>query len=939
MKTYLAINKNKDIVQKSSSGGVFYSLAKYILDKNGIVFGAAWNTDWLVDMKYVDNLEDLPQLMKSKYVKADVKKTFQECKEFLDQGKLVLYSGVGCQLFALKAFLKKEYNNLILCEICCHGIMPLNIWKDYLKSIQRNFPIINIDMRDKSESWENWKLTITYEDGYKDSKVLTNNPYIKAFLSDKYLSKGCYSCTCKNTNSVADIIIGDLWSLKAPDSKYKKYNDHKGCSFIHIVSPKIETTLTKLNLTLVEIDYNESLRYNSGTKNIIDESKISQYDKNLFKKKVAIISLPLHTNIGGYMQSYALKTIVEQLDYVVDVINYTPQWFKQNHLDFIKYINPYDIGSAFNYKTILDKGYSSIIVGSDQIWRPKYCSNRDISNSFLKFALNSNINKIAYGPSFGADIWEYTSSEQATASTLIKQFSAVSVREFEGVDFCSTYLNTKAEQVLDPTMLLDKEHYINLCKGIEKRSGVFTYFLDNDSTYQMQLNKWGFNTFKSKQGDVLDWLAGFRDCDYVITDSFHGCVFSIIFNKPFICIENKSRGLSRFNTLKKLFNIEKQFVDSISKVTTKLIANFKGYSNLSIYKDKSLKWLESNLKNDNFGNKNLVDTVINKDKKICLVGIGKIENNYIREWVEHHKALGFNKIFLFDNNDIDGEHFEDVIGDYVKSGYVEIINVRGKVNQQIECYNKIYNDREKMKDFDWIAFFDIDELLSIDNGLSVQEFVSQPKFNKFNCIAINWKYYDDNGLVKTNGDYRMKDRFTHEYVQNTSNYPEVSFTKRIVKCNIPGVVINSSHGPLDRVQNNEAIYCTTLKNPNIVCCTVDGVPPYPMNGTSINNWSHNGAHLKHYRFKTIEEYITNKMKRGYPTLYKNMGKDLNLNDFFRLNELTDEKVALAAKLTNTPEDIIKASITKVNNQKISDNIPKQREVNKDLRFFYRSRWL
>lgn len=77
------------------------------------------------------------------------------------------------------------------------------------------------------------------------------------------------------------------------------------------------------------------------------------------------------------------------------------------------------------------------------------------------------------------------------------------------------------------------------------------------------------------------------------------------------------------------------------------------------------------------------------------------------------------------------------------------------------------------------------------------------------------------------------------------------------------------------------------------------------------------------------------MKRGYPTLYKNMGKDLNLNDFFRLNELTDEKVALAAKLTNTPENIIRANITQVNNQKIN-NTPKQREVNKDLRFFYRS---
>ena len=122
MDSYLAYNLNEDIRKKSSSGGIFYSLAKYVLDNNGIVFGASWNNDWLVDISYVDKLKDLSKLMGSKYIPANIKNTFKECKDFLDNGRLVLFSGTECQIAGLHSFLGKKYDNLITVDILCHGV-------------------------------------------------------------------------------------------------------------------------------------------------------------------------------------------------------------------------------------------------------------------------------------------------------------------------------------------------------------------------------------------------------------------------------------------------------------------------------------------------------------------------------------------------------------------------------------------------------------------------------------------------------------------------------------------------------------------------------------------------------------------------------------------------------------------------------------------------
>ena len=227
MPTYAAHNLNEDVRKNSSSGGIFYSLAEHVLSQKGIVFGAAWNESWLVDMCYVDKLEDLSKLLGSKYLQANTKETFKECKEFLEAGKLVLYSGLPCQLHGLKVFLKKEYENLIMVDIACHGLPLPQIWTDYLETLKRpDANITSINFRIKDPDWNNYAFEVKYSDGKVLKEHHSKNKYMQAFLCDKYLKTSCYNCKFKNDFSCADIAIGDAWGA---DTKFDYKN---GISFI-----------------------------------------------------------------------------------------------------------------------------------------------------------------------------------------------------------------------------------------------------------------------------------------------------------------------------------------------------------------------------------------------------------------------------------------------------------------------------------------------------------------------------------------------------------------------------------------------------------------------------------------------------------------------------------------------------------------------------------
>ena len=269
-------------------------------------------------------------------------------------------------------------------------------------------------------------------------------------------------------------------------------------------------------------------------------------------------------------------------------------------------------------------------------------------------------------------------------------------------------------------------------------------------------------------------------------------------------------------------------------------------------------------------------TQYTKTGKIALCCIAKMENDYIRFFVEYYKNLHFDKIFIYDNNNTDGEKFEDVINDYIQSGFVDIIDFRGMERAQLSAYQDCYNKHNK--EYDWIAFFDIDEFLTIADGNDdIHKFLNKKEFLPYQLLHINWKIYGDNDLLDNDGR-NVIERFVEPLPYNTrmysSNLPENNHIKSIVR------------GGLSYVRWNEGPHTPSCIGYH--CCNPLGEPVET--NSPFQNYDFSVAYIRHYSTKTIGEWVRNKMKRGIPDRSVESWKEiLNLDFFFMYNRRTDEK--------------------------------------------------
>ena len=244
---------------------------------------------------------------------------------------------------------------------------------------------------------------------------------------------------------------------------------------------------------------------------------------------------------------------------------------------------------------IADMSLDAIVVGSDQVWRVRY--SPCISDYYLGFLPGTNkIKRISYAASFGTDIWEYSLCQTINCGKYLRLFDSISVREKSGVELCKKYFNMQAELVLDPTLLLNTKDYDSLlgeCDESDRQSrGLFCYMLDRTEDKMNFAKKLAdchrmfvFETMpelettpnnvdndikKCIYPSIEEWLSSFRKASMVVTDSFHGTVFSIIFNKPFWVIGNTGRGLSRFESLLSLFGLQNRLLQSLDTKTNNM---------------------------------------------------------------------------------------------------------------------------------------------------------------------------------------------------------------------------------------------------------------------------------------------------------------------------------------------------------------------------------
>ena len=269
--------------------------------------------------------------------------------------------------------------------------------------------------------------------------------------------------------------------------------------------------------------------------------------------------------------------------------------------------------------------------------------------------------------------------------------------------------------------------------------------------------------------------------------------------------------------------------------------------------------------------------------KIALCCIAKMENDYIRFFVEYYKNLHFDKIFIYDNNDTDGERFEEVIKDYIQSDFVEILDFRGRKVAQLSAYQDCYDRFNKL--YDWIAFFDIDEFLTISDGNDdIHRFLHKKMFLPYQLLHINWKVYGDNDLLDNDGR-NVIERFVEPLPNNTKMFagdlPENNHIKSIVR------------GGLTYVRWNDSPHTPTCIDYH--CCNPSGEPV--STNSPFQNYDFSVAYIRHYSTKTIGEWVRNKMKRGIPDRSEDSWKEtLNLEFFFRFNRRTEEKQLYAERL-------------------------------------------
>lgn len=377
--------------------------------------------------------------------------------------------------------------------------------------------------------------------------------------------------------------------------------------------------------------------------------------------KIGLLTLPLHVNYGGILQCYALQTVLRSMGHDVTLLSsaWTSEkkllkwriknsWRYVPHLLFgckyvyiptkkeerelrrhvskfvADYIHPRTKPLYFENQyrqQCLDEGFAALVVGSDQVWRPRYTSS--ITDYYLKFVEDGMVKRIAYAASFGTDEWEYTPEETNECQQLIRKFDAVSVREAGAVSLCKKYYGIDAVQALDPTMLLDRADYESLValEKEEKCPGtLFCYILDPAEEKQqladalaqeLSLVPYGCLPTKSSRvkknirkhidectyPPVTRWIRSFMDAEMVITDSFHGCVFAILFNKPFWVIGNEERGMSRFSSLLTMFGLQDRMIlPGASPNWGKSIDWDKVNEIRAKEKEHSMKFLSNNLK-------------------------------------------------------------------------------------------------------------------------------------------------------------------------------------------------------------------------------------------------------------------------------------------------------------------------------------------------------
>ena len=637
-----AVWANDEVRMQSSSGGVFTVLAEEMLDRGGYVCAVAYGSNFKAEHIIISDKKELYKLRRSKYMQSDVGFVYRRVEELLKRDKEVMFVGTPCQVAGIKAYLGQTYKKLLLVDIYCNYTPAYPLFEKYLNENYNIKDIEKIEFRIKKYGWFCDIHEVTYKSGKIEEKREYNDDFQRGYHSKLFLRETCEKCKFAGNPRQGDLSIADFWHIGEFCSEL---DDAKGTSCVVVNNANgacfFEKTKEVLPLCRkVPIDW---MQYNRGatTKPHLGRNRFYNLIKNRTfheavdyalneKYDVAIWGNWSEKNYGSELTYYALYKVICDLGYdplmverpknAVWAPNESPVLFRESPYSE-ESVHPLYPDKVSMYE--LNEKCGTCIVGSDQIW------HRNLYNDFGKVAFLDYIyndkKKIAYASSFGREYWTGNAVEAQEVSFYLKNFDYISVREQSGVQVCKKYFDVKAQWVLDPVFLCDKENYRKLAEQAngdhaEKYIGGYILDIDDKKLNLIQNLRESLNLpctiltdafrdslIENENIDIQknryceDWIENIMNSTFIITDSFHGMCFSIIFNKPFIVICNEERGKIRFtDLLGKLDLLDRLITENVEKERIDLLIWTPiDYSHVNqILKEKkvsSLQWLKEAL--------------------------------------------------------------------------------------------------------------------------------------------------------------------------------------------------------------------------------------------------------------------------------------------------------------------------------------------------------
>ncbi|MCD7826211.1 MAG: polysaccharide pyruvyl transferase family protein [Clostridiaceae bacterium] len=576
---------------ESSSGGMFTVFAEQFLQKGGWICGAVYTEDYHVEHIVSNQREALARMRGSKYIQSDTRAAFRRIKELLERGETVFFTGTPCQNAALQVFLKDiGTEKLYTADVVCHGVAGYECLMGFLEeSGYQREKIQELSFRKKKYS--GWSVETFVQYGDQPHILGEADYFMDAYLNNWLLRDACYHCSYKN-GKYSDLSLGDFWSNMEKD-------DGLGTSYLSIHSKKGETLWQMVKDGLKQWEGRPFSQALAGNRCLV-ESVEKQHGRTVFagewKKhrsflqagKSARASLQFDAalvvmwsqNYGNAMTNYALYHYLEKLGKkVLCLDNFCVLKPEAQFLDFAK--QEYTLSSAYfpkgNYN-LLCQCCDTFVVGSDQVWNCSYEPEYGYGTYFYLERVSDDCRKVSYASSFGRPDGAIDADR---GRKLYQRFDAISVRDDFAPELCEKLYGVSAQKVLDPVFLLEGSDYAKLAEtsGASASGYVVAYLLDPSfrkkeicekisREYGLQGVKYIIDANPSGRifhkleldfsEDILedlrpqDWLALLQSAAVVVTDSFHGVCFSVLFEKPFIGMLNRES--SRFSDFRRLGN-------------------------------------------------------------------------------------------------------------------------------------------------------------------------------------------------------------------------------------------------------------------------------------------------------------------------------------------------------------------------------------------------